>query len=155
MNRRLSTLLACTLFAAGAHARDAGHAHDHAHDPRMPLILDAGEAAHVSGEMRVFLASVQEIVAALARNDMKRVAEAAAPAGVAAAHAVPPSLRTKLPLEFKRLGRATHVGFDDLARDAASMGDPALAMQQLGEVMQNCVACHATFRLEVRGTPTR
>jgi mono/diheme cytochrome c family protein len=79
---------------------------------------------------------------------MKMVAEAATSVGMAAAHEVPPGLRQKLPLEFKKLGHATHTGFDDLARDAASMADPNLALKQLGQVMSNCVSCHATFRIE-------
>ncbi len=97
--------------------------------------------------MRLFLTSVQKIVTAAAYNDMKVVAEAAGESGMAAAHNVPAGLREKLPLEFKKLGHATHEGFDDLARDAASMADGNLALKQLGKLMQNCVSCHATFRI--------
>jgi len=67
---------------------------------------------------------------------------------MAAAHDGPAGLRQKLPPEFKHLGHATHTGFDDLARDAASMADPSLALKQLGQLMSNCVSCHATFRIE-------
>lgn len=126
--------------------------HDHHHgqppDPRQPLVMSAEEAAHLRLEMRTFLTGVQQIVTGAAHNDMPMVAAAAQSAGMAAAHQVPAALRAKLPLEFTQLGHAIHTGFDDLARDAASMADPNLAMRQLGQVMQNCTSCHAAFRIE-------
>lgn len=148
----LPVLAALATFSAQAAQPD--HDHHHGHAPaksleyRQGLALDAEEAAHIRLEMRGFLSSVQKIVTGAAHNDMKMVAEAATASGMAAAHEVPPALRAKLPLEFKRLGQATHVGFDDLARDASSMADPSLALQQLSRVMSNCVSCHATFRIE-------
>ena len=42
----------------------------------------------------------------------------------------------KLPLEFKKLGMGTHKAFDQLALDAADLGDKGHTMQQLGELMQ-------------------
>lgn len=149
---RLSQLLIALipLSALPALAADAGHQHPHGKpaDLRQPIVLNAEEAAHIRLEMRTFLSGVQKIVTGAAHNDMKMVAEAAESVGMAAAHDVPPALRQKLPLEFKKLGHATHTGFDDLARDAASMADPNLAMKQLGQVMSNCVSCHAMFRIE-------
>lgn len=144
------------LFLATLPARSAEPDHDphHGHatagslEYRQALALDAEEAAHLRLEMRGFLSSVQKIVTGAAYKDMRMVAKAAAESGMAAAHEVPPGLRAKLPPEFKRLGHATHTGFDDLARDAASMADPDLALQQLGRVMSHCVSCHATFRIE-------
>jgi hypothetical protein len=139
-----------SLSALPSLAAEAGHQHPPAKplEQRKAIALNAEEAAHIRLEMRLFLSSAQKIVTAAAHNDMKVVAEAATEAGMAAAHEVPPGLRAKLPLEFKKLGHATHTGFDDLARDAASMADPNLAMKQLGQVMSNCVSCHAAFRIE-------
>lgn len=138
----LLALIATPLFAA-----------DHAHhgkplEQRQAIRLNAEEKAHIHTEMRLFLAVSQKIVAAVAGNDMKRVAEAAREGGMAAAHEVPANLRKKLPLEFKKLGHATHMGFDDLARDAESLGDANHALKQLGQVMGNCVSCHALYRIE-------
>ena len=143
-------LLLMVFSATPALAVEAGHQHPPGKplEQRKPLVLNAEEAAHIRLEMRTFLSGVRKIVTGAAHNDMKVVAEAATALGVAAAHEVPPALRQKLPLEFKQLGNATHTGFDDLARDAASMADPNLAMKQLGQVMSNCVSCHATFRIE-------
>jgi cytochrome c556 len=126
---------------------------EHAHHPleqRKAIRLTAEEKAHIHLEMRLFLSGTQKIVAAASANDMKTVAEAAHELGMAAAHEVPAGLRERLPLEFKKLGHATHQGFDDLARDAESLGDANHALGQLGRVMSNCVSCHAMYRLETR-----
>jgi cytochrome c556 len=136
----LLALYAVPLFAA-----------DHAHHPleqRKPIRLAAEEKAHIHLEMRLFLSGTQKIVTGASANDMKMVAESARELGMAAAHEVPARLREKLPLEFRKLGQATHQGFDDLARDAESLGDANHALKQLGQVMGNCVSCHAMYRLE-------
>ena len=138
----LLALIAPPVFAA-----------EHAHHPvemRTPISMTAAGKAHIHQEMRLFLATTQKIVGAAAANDMKAVAVAARAAGVAAAHEVPAGLRARLPPEFKKLGQATHQGFDDLARDAESLGDANHALKQLGQVMDNCVSCHAMFRIETR-----
>jgi hypothetical protein len=131
-------------------ATDAGHHHPPVGTPehRSAIRLDAGEAAHLRLEMRLLLSAVHKIVSGAAHNDMRMVAEAAQSAGMAAAHEVPAGLRQKLPAEFRKLGHLTHVGFDDLARDAASLADANLALRQLDQIMSNCISCHATFRVE-------
>lgn len=131
-------------------AADPGHHHPPVGtlEHRSPLRLNAEEAAHLRLEMRLFLSAVHKIVSGAAHNDMRMVAEAAHSAGMAAADEVPAGLRQKLPAEFRKLGHLTHVGFDDLARDAASMADANLALRQLDQIMSNCISCHATFRIE-------
>ncbi|PIV88251.1 MAG: hypothetical protein COW48_07020 [Hydrogenophilales bacterium CG17_big_fil_post_rev_8_21_14_2_50_63_12] len=119
-------------------------------EQRAPIRLTAQEKSHIHLEMRLFLSATQKIVIGAAANDMKMLAQAAREGGMAAAHEVPAGLRAKLPLAFKQLGHATHQGFDDLARDAESLGDANHALQQLGEVMSHCVSCHALYRIETR-----
>ncbi len=148
MYRLVMLLLAATPFVTFAAELD--HEHSKPIERRKPILLKAEEAAHIRLEMRTFLSGVQKIVTGAAHNDMRMVAEAAQSVGMAAAHEVPAGLREKLPLEFKKLGHATHTGFDDLARDAASMADPNLALKQLSQLMSNCISCHATFRIETR-----
>ncbi len=147
MPRLFVLLLALLPFPALA--AEADHHHGQSLENRMPLALNAEEAAYLRQEMRTFLAGVQKIVTSAAANDMTTVAATAQSLGMASAHEVPAGLRQKLPLAFKHLGNATHIGFDDLARDAASMADANLTMKQLGQVMSNCVSCHATFRIDV------
>ena len=149
--RALPILLA--LYAVSLGAAEHAH-HDKPVEQRKPIRLTAEEKAHIHLEMRLFLSGTQKIVTAASANDMKTVATAARELGMAAAHEVPAKLREKLPLEFKKLGHATHQGFDDLARDAESLGDANHALRQLGQVMSNCVSCHAMYRLET-GTAKR
>ena len=119
-------------------------------DGRTAILLQPAERDLVLAEMRVFLESVQQINAAIAAGDMQQVASAARRSGRGAQQAVPGSLIGKLPLPFKRLGFDTHGKFDQLALDAEQLGDPDHALAQLGTLMQNCVSCHAAYRLEAR-----
>ncbi|MEN8179965.1 MAG: hypothetical protein ABFS39_15295 [Pseudomonadota bacterium] len=117
-------------------------------DGRQALLLEPGERDLVLAEMRGFLESVQAITAAVGTEDMPQIVAAARKVGAAAQNEVPGSLVGKLPLSFKRLGFDTHKQFDMLALDAEELGDPGHALQQLSVLMQNCVACHAAYRID-------
>ena len=117
-------------------------------DNRLAIQLTPGEKDLVLAEMRAFLASVQQITHGVTTKDMQLIASSARRVGLAAQQSVPGSLMGKLPLSFKQLGRDTHAQFDVLALDAEQLEDEAHALAQLGTLMQNCVACHATYRLE-------
>ena len=117
-------------------------------DNRLAIQLTTGEKDLVLAEMRAFLTSVQQITHGVSSKDMKLIATSARTVGRAAQQAVPGSLMGKLPLEFKQLGLDTHEKFDLLALDAEQLEDEEHALSQLGELMQNCVACHAAYRLE-------
>ncbi len=120
-----------------------------ASDGRQALLLEPAERDLVLGEMRAFLASVQAITQGLSEEDMTTVITAARQVGANAQQAVPGSLVGKLPLSFKQLGFDTHRKFDLLALDAEQMGDPSHTLEQLSGLMQNCVACHASYRIDV------
>jgi len=117
-------------------------------DGRQVLLLNPGERSLVLAEMRGFLEATQKIVAASTQGDTKAAASAARTVGVAAQQAVPGTLIGKLPLAFKKLGFDTHSKFDALALDAEQLGDPQHTLTQLGELMQNCVACHRCYRID-------
>ncbi|VAX06388.1 hypothetical protein MNBD_GAMMA25-1844 [hydrothermal vent metagenome] len=117
-------------------------------DGREALLLKTGERDMILSEMRIFLASVQAITDGLSNDDMNKVAEAARVVGAAAQQDVPASLIGKLPLSFKKLGFDTHRKFDMIALDAEQLGDPEHTLKQLAELMNNCVACHATYRFD-------
>lgn len=136
-------LLAFALFGSLAQAGEFTLDH------RDPIRVTDKEKSHIHMEMRQFLATTQLILAGITAGDMKMVSVAAKESGMAATGHVPPGLRKKLPLEFKKMGHAVHVGFDDLARDADSLGDADHAMKQLRDVLSQCVACHSTYRLEI------
>ncbi len=121
-------------------------------DGRTAVVLHEGERDLVLEEMRALLTSVQGIVAGLAGEEMPRVRQAAASAGMAIAQEVPPQLMTKLPLEFKQLGMQVHRNFDDIAA-GVDQGEPAeMLLTRLGEQLSLCVGCHASYRLQVEET---
>lgn len=118
-------------------------------DQRSPITLTEGESAFIRQEMRGLLESVRDIVEASANGDHARVAAAARRSGMNGPELthIPKSLAPKLPTEFKKLGLATHRGFDQIAFDAEKIGAADLTMKQLVELMGNCLACHSTWRL--------
>ena len=118
-------------------------------DGRMAIKLNENEKNLVLEEMRAFLTSTQQIVASINNKDMKQVAKSARAVGRAAQDAVPGTLMGKLPMEFKKLGVDTHNKFDVMAMDADQLEDRDHSMNQLAELLQNCVACHASYRIEL------
>lgn len=121
-------------------------AHD---DGRTAIILSAGERDFVLDEMRRFLEAVEDITVAIGEKDMAAAAASAHTVGMADAQGAPASFTSKLPLEFKQLGGATHRAFDDLAMEAQDMGDEQIVLEKLGDLMSNCTTCHAAYRFDV------
>lgn len=118
-------------------------------DPRTPVALADDEISFIRREMRGLLDSVREIVDATAANDPGRIVAAGRKAGMNGPEAthIPQTLAPKLPPEFKKLGLATHRGFDQIALDAEKFGATHLTYRQLADLMNNCTACHATWRI--------
>ena len=121
-------------------------------DGRLAVQLNAGERDFVLTEMRTFLESVQQITQGITENNMEMISKAARMVGNAAQQQAPGPLIAKLPLEFKKLGFDTHSKFTQLALDAEQLGDKQHTLNQLSELMQNCVACHATYKIEIAAT---
>lgn len=125
---------------------------EQADDGRTAIMLEAGERDFVLGEMRLFLETVQGVVAAIAEDDMAAVASLSTAVGMASTGGESAALIGKLPLEFKTLGLATHALFDDLATEATDMGNADIVTAELGVLMENCTSCHAGYRFDVAGT---
>lgn len=117
-------------------------------DGRSAIQLSPAEKDMVLAEMRAFLQAVQSITVGLSSNDMENVVKSARSVGMAAQQGVPGSLVGKLPLAFKKLGFDTHTKFDTLALNAEQFGDPADTLKELSILMENCVGCHAGYRLD-------
>lgn len=115
-------------------------------DGRMAIELTDDERNIVLAEMRMFLASVQQITQGVIDKDLQKISEAARSVGAQTQRSIPGSLVKKLPLGFKKLGGDTHAKFDQLALDAEQLGDEAHALQQLSALMNNCVSCHSAYR---------
>ncbi|MCP4488937.1 MAG: hypothetical protein GY820_16745 [Gammaproteobacteria bacterium] len=118
-------------------------------DGRLAIQLSPAERDLIFQEMRTFLASIQQITQGISENNMQLVADSARIVGKAAQAAVPSTLMGKLPVEFKRLGFDTHTQFDQLALDADDLGDGGHSLSQLSTLQQNCVACHAAYRIDL------
>ena len=117
-------------------------------DGRLVILMPGEERDLVLAEMRSFLASVRAVAAAVEQDDAEALAKAARLSGMSAGRDMPGSLVGRLPIEFKRLGFDTHRRFDQMALDAEQMGDMQLSLQQLTQVLDNCVSCHATYRID-------
>ena len=117
-------------------------------DGRTAILLEPAERDLILTEMRAFLGSVQGVLVAANSDEMKTVIEAARKSGMPPPGQIPNALVGKLPLPFKTLGFDTHKRFDQLALDAEQLGDRAHTLEQLGELMNNCIACHAQYRLK-------
>lgn len=144
----LLVLVLFAVIAAGAWKFIVQGSVEEGSDGRLSLQLEASERDLILTEMRAFLESVQNITSGLSSDRMELVVGSARSSGAAAQQAVPASLIGKLPLEFKKLGFDTHRKFDELALDAEQLGDKEHTLSQLSVLMQNCVACHAAYRVD-------
>ena len=120
-------------------------------DGRTAILLNAAERAHVLGEMRALLEAVEAITYGISQKDMQAVTAEARSVGMGAAGGEPVTLIAKLPLEFKSLGMATHQAFDELAVEAADMGDGMVLLEQLSKILTNCTSCHSSYRFAAEG----
>jgi hypothetical protein len=109
------------------------------------------ERNYILNQMRLFVISVQTIAAEFGADDRARASAAAAARGLkrnANDPDFPPTLGTKLPPQWKQLGGGARKGFDVLAERIGAGAGTQKYLEQLGIVMTNCVACHATYRVE-------
>lgn len=115
-------------------------------DGRIAVQLSKDERNALLLEMRNWLQNSQAIMAAVAENDFETIARTAKASGMAAEAETPGSLFRKIPLEMKTLGFDTRKRFDEIAADAEKIKDNQLTIKQLSAAMNNCVACHASYR---------
>jgi hypothetical protein len=142
MKKIIISLLICLLaLSTKSFAEDA--------DKRQAIYLDQEDRATVLEEMRTFLQTTQQIIQGVSTNDMGLAANAAKTMGQGASNGVSFSLILKLPLSFKLLAADTHSKFDQIAVDAESFSGRDHTLEQVSELMKNCVACHSMYRIEL------
>lgn len=117
-------------------------------DNRQVLNLTEPQRHQVLTEMRDLLAGTQDILDALAKDDMTTVAEHARALGFDMKHKAENPLHDVLPKEFMQIGMPMHKAFDQIAADATSLKDPKHTLQQLSATMDKCTACHATYQIQ-------
>lgn len=128
---------ACTSAAASG---------DQPADSRIDLKLTPEERVEFLAEMRHMLGSIQGIMQGIGESDRARIAAAAWQSGNRMARATPASVRAKLPQAFRDLGGPTHMMFEELAVRAETDDMDNLA-RDTSTLMNQCMACHATFRV--------
>ncbi len=118
-------------------------------DGRLALQLSVDERNMLLLEMRDWLRSTQGIFAAAINDDMAEVGRIATKAGMEAEEGVPGELFQKIPLAMKKLGFGTREAFDEIATIAAKDKDKDKVIKKLTETMNNCIACHDTYRFSL------
>jgi mono/diheme cytochrome c family protein len=120
-------------------------------DGRLAVELTKDERNALLLEMRTWLQNSQAILAAVASNDFAAITATARASGMAAEATTPGSLFRKIPVEMKTLGFDTRSKYDEIADDAERLKDGRHTIKQLSVAMNNCVACHATYRFVEAG----
>ena len=137
---RFGMFLLLMLFGATAMAEEL--------DRRQVIELNDAQRAHVLIEMRAMLSGTQNILAALAANDMEELARHARLLGTKAKHNAENNVHDALPPAFMKLGMSVHQAFDRIADDAEAGGDSQHALSQLSLAMNTCVVCHETYQIQ-------
>jgi len=121
-------------------------------DQRVPVDFPPMMQEHMLGNMRDHLVALAEIQGALAEGAFDRAAE------VAERRLGMSSLQSHgathmagfMPIEMQRIGTAMHRAASDfavLAEQAGVDGDLTTPMGALARITEQCVACHAAFRI--------
>jgi hypothetical protein len=129
--------LACATTASGGEPPDS----------RINLKLTPQERAVFLADMRNMLASIQGVMQGIGDSDRERIAAAARQSGNRMARATPASIRAKIPQSFRDIGGPTHMMFEELAVRAETDDMDSIA-RDTANLMNQCMACHATFRVQ-------
>ena len=116
-------------------------------DGRTSVVLNKDERNLILDEMRAFLISVQAVSQAITEGDRDTIIREATRAGMAAEANTPGAIFRKIPLAMKQLGFDTRGRFDQIAEAARQGADMKTLRVQLDSLLNNCIACHASFRL--------
>jgi hypothetical protein len=127
---------------AGAQPRAA------APDTRQRIVVPAPARDQVLAEMRLMLESIHAVLRSVVAGDLAGAEQAARAAGTVVATELDPRIMRELPPAFRELGLQTHRGFDALADRLRAGGGRDEAIQALAGLTGQCVACHATWRLD-------
>ena len=115
-------------------------------DGRISLNLTEAEKAEFLTEMQQMLGSIQGVIQGIADDDTDKIIKAAQASGNQMAIATPDSVRAKLDDQFRSIGGPTHMMFEELVIRAET--DPADELLRFtANIMNNCMACHAKYKV--------
>lgn len=116
-------------------------------DSRIGLNFTESEKNEFLSEMRQMLASIQGILTGIGTENRELIIRSARYSGNRMARNTPESIRKKLPQSFKDIGGPTHLLFEELVIRAETDDMDTLA-EFTGQLMKNCLSCHATFKVD-------
>jgi len=116
-------------------------------DKRISLGFSAVEKSEFLSEMREMLASIQGIITGIGVGDRPLIIKSARYSGNRMARATSASIKKKTPQAFKDIGGATHLMFEELVI-RASTDDMDMLSSFTGKILQQCLACHSTFKVD-------
>ena len=111
---------------------------------RIILGLTDPEKVEFLSEMRQMLASIQGIITGIGEENRELIIKSARYSGNRMARETPESVKAKTPQSFKDIGGPTHMMFEELVIRAETDDMDTLA-SFTGELMKQCLACHAMF----------
>lgn len=144
----LSLALALPAHLALAQSQPQGAQSNPDIDTRRGIVTRPNERSRILTNMRKYLVGLQEMTAALARDDMVAAAKASRSMGSVNLYEVRLMFPNTAAIEFRELAFEVHRDFDVVARDAETKQDPKLMLSQLAAIMKKCAHCHDTYRLQ-------
>lgn len=117
-------------------------------DTRQQVVVAPPAREKILAEMRDMLGALHGVVRALSLGDRAAAERAARGAGMGVATEVKPDVKAQLPPPFLQLGMQTHRAFDALADQLRGGATTEEALKSIAGLTGNCVACHATYRLD-------
>jgi len=162
MNRSTIALpMIAALVSSGVSLSAAGQTHEHMHMGATPPIMDTRQPVefppqlrtHELANMRDHLSTLARIQAALSNNAIDEASDLAerrlgmSSFGLHGAHEV----AEFMPKGMQEIGTQMHRAASRFALEATSAGatgDIRPALSALAKVTQQCVACHAAYRLK-------
>jgi hypothetical protein len=140
----LILILSFFLYSSPAISKEGETKHN---DTRISLGLTASEKTVFLSEMRQMLISIQGIMMGIGTEDRALIIKSAKYSGNRMARGTPQSIKDKTPSAFDQLGGPTHMKFEEVVIRAED-DDMDMLAELTGELMKNCIACHATFKVD-------
>ena len=119
-------------------------------DGRTAIIMNKDNKDFVLAEMRDFLESVQQINEGIVNDNSQLIIDAGKKSGGSVIEHAPKGMLKTLPAGFKSLGFSTHDIFDKISIKAQENYSKEGAQQQLNTLLNNCIACHRSYKIEVK-----
>lgn len=119
-------------------------------DNRIAIVMSEDNKDFVLAEMRDFLESVQKINEGILNDNYQIITDAGKKSGGSVIEHAPIGLLKSLPSGFKSLGFSTHDIFDDFSNITQEKYNQKNAQQRLNKLLNNCIACHSSYKIEVR-----